>query len=170
LNWLEKVFERHTKEKADRGRRLLIVDGHSSHVNMGFLDWANEHCIIVYIMPPHSTHKLQPLDVGLFNPLATAYQKELNNLMHIGKGMVSMTKRLFYPMFRAAWIEAFTEKNILYAFKKTGIWPYTPEQVLGRIRKPIVPSQPSIPLQDSIKTPKTVHAIRQIHLAYQKDP
>jgi hypothetical protein len=73
-------------------------------------------------------------------------------------------------MFRAAWIEAFTEKNILHAFEKTGIWPYTPEQVLGRIRKPIVPSQPSTPLQDSIKTPKTVCAIRRIHLAYQKDP
>jgi hypothetical protein len=75
LNWLEKVFEPYTKPKAGWQWRILIIDGHSSHVNMGFLQWANEHHIIVYILPPHSIHKLQPLDVGLFNPLATSYQE-----------------------------------------------------------------------------------------------
>ena len=41
LNWLEKVFNPHTKAKASRSRRLLIVDGHSSHVNIAFLDLAH---------------------------------------------------------------------------------------------------------------------------------
>jgi DDE superfamily endonuclease len=73
LDWLQKVFELHTKSKAGRGWHILIVDGHLSHVNIGFLNWALEYCIIIYIMPLHSTHKLQPLDVSLFGPLATAY-------------------------------------------------------------------------------------------------
>ena len=34
VQWLKRVFDHHTKEKAGRGRRLLIIDGHSSHVNM----------------------------------------------------------------------------------------------------------------------------------------
>ena len=93
MDWLEKVFERHTAAKAGRGRRLLIVDGQS------FLDWADMHRIIVHIMPPHSTHKLQPLDVGLFGPLSTAYSKQIDKLMHESLGMVSMTKRFFYSLF-----------------------------------------------------------------------
>jgi hypothetical protein len=32
-----------------------------------------------------------------------------------------MTKRLFYPLFKAAYEEAFTQKNIENAFAKTGI-------------------------------------------------
>ena len=168
LNWLEKVFEPHTKSKAGRRWRILIVDGHSSYVNMGFLQWANDHRIIVHILPPHSTHKLQLLDVGLFNPLATSYQKQLNNLIHNGQGMVSMTKRLFYPMFRDAWAEAFTEKNVHNAFAKTGIWPQNPDVVLNTIRKPEQPLTPTKNLARYIQTPKTARAIRRTHLAYRR--
>ena len=41
LVWLQKVFERYTKPKRTTQKRLLIVDGHSSHVNMAFVDWAD---------------------------------------------------------------------------------------------------------------------------------
>ena len=54
------------KPKSDRTRRLLLVDGHSSHVNMEFIDWADRHRIIIMILPPYTTHRLQPLDVGMF--------------------------------------------------------------------------------------------------------
>ena len=56
LQWLEWVFHRHTKDKAGNRRRLLIVDGHSGHVNMKFIMWADKHRIIIAIMPPHSIH------------------------------------------------------------------------------------------------------------------
>jgi hypothetical protein len=159
LNWLEKVFEPHTKPKVGRRWRILIVDGHSSYVNMGFLQWANEHRIIVHILPPHSTHKLQLLDVGLFNPLVTSYQKQLNKLMHNGQGIVSMTKRLFYPVFHDAWTEAFTEKNVHNAFAKRGNWPQDPDVVLNTIRKPEQSSTLTKSLSQYIQTPKTERAI-----------
>jgi len=38
LVWLQKVFERYTKPARTTQKRLLIVDGHSSHVNMAFVD------------------------------------------------------------------------------------------------------------------------------------
>src|SRR5450432_2638118 len=99
LQWLEKVFDRHTKEKARRSRRLLIVDGHSSHVNRAFIELADRLRIIIGIMPTHSTHRLQPLDVSIFRPLSIAYSKHLNQLQHNSLGLVSITKRLFYPLF-----------------------------------------------------------------------
>jgi hypothetical protein len=95
LQWLQKVFDRHTKAKAGNRRRLLIVDGHSSHVNLKFIEWADNNRILVLILPPHSTHRLQPLDVGLFSPLATAYSNQISKLMANSFGVVSMTKRMF---------------------------------------------------------------------------
>jgi hypothetical protein len=37
LAWLEQVFDRYTKAKARRSYRLLILDGHGSHVTMDFI-------------------------------------------------------------------------------------------------------------------------------------
>src|SRR4051812_34454603 len=73
---------------------------------MTFLEFADSRRILVMILPPHSTHRLQPLDISLFSPLATAYSNELNQLMHKSLGMVSMSKGMFWPMFRAAWRRA----------------------------------------------------------------
>jgi hypothetical protein len=73
LYWLEHIFNRHTKAKAGNHRRLLIVNGHNSHVNMRFINYYDQNRILLTILPPHSTHRLQPLDVGLFAPLTQYY-------------------------------------------------------------------------------------------------
>jgi len=144
LQWLQKVFDPATKAKASRSKRLLIVDGHSSHVNMEFINSADENGIIIHILPSHTTHRLQPLDVGLFSPLSTAYSNQLNSLMHKSLGMVSMTKRFFYPLFRDAYRASFTKKNILHAFEKPGIFPVDPEKVLSKLKRPEVPKGPDL--------------------------
>jgi hypothetical protein len=102
LQWLEKVFIRHTKAKAGNRRRLLLVDGHSSHVNMAFINKCDQNRILVLILPPHSTHRLQPLDVGLFRPLACKYSQQISKLMSNSFGITSMTKRMFWPMFKVS--------------------------------------------------------------------
>ena len=58
LQWLERIFHHHTKDKSGNRRQLLIVDGHSSHVNMKFINFADENRILILILPPHSTHRL----------------------------------------------------------------------------------------------------------------
>jgi hypothetical protein len=59
--------------------RVLIVDGHSSHLNMRFIEECDRNRIILAILPPYSTHRLQPLDVGIFAPLAQRYSEALND-------------------------------------------------------------------------------------------
>lgn len=140
------------------------MDGHSSHVGLQFLTKADIFQIIVLVLPSHSTHRLQPLDVGLFSPLSQAYTQELNNLMHKSLGLVSMTKRLFWPMFKAAWEKSFTEKNILSAFEKTGIWPYKPERTIAIIEKPKVSELLST--QSNLATPINCRSVRQIQKSY----
>ena len=66
LAWLEQVFDRYTKAKARRSYRLLIIDGHGSHVTKDFIDCCGSNKILLAILPPHSTNTLQLLDVVLF--------------------------------------------------------------------------------------------------------
>ena len=56
LAWLEQVFDRYTKTKARRKYRLLIVDGHGSHLTIDFIKYCDDNKILLAIFPPHSTH------------------------------------------------------------------------------------------------------------------
>ena len=78
--WLIKVFNRHTKSKIRLGRdfRLLLINGHGSHINIKFIEWCNQHKILLAVYPPYSTYRLQPLDINLFNPLANYYSQKLS--------------------------------------------------------------------------------------------
>ena len=122
--WLETVFDCYTKAKAGQGYRLLLVDGHYSHVNLSFFDYADKYSIIVLVLPPHSTHRLQPLDVGLFSPLSRAYSNQHSDYF------ISMSKRLFYGFFKRAWEASFTPDNVESAWRATGIWPFNPKKLL----------------------------------------
>jgi hypothetical protein len=73
LAWLEQVFDRNTKEKARRNWRLLILDGHGSHVTLEFIEYCYQNKILLLIFPPYSTHTLQPLDVVMFKSLSSGY-------------------------------------------------------------------------------------------------
>ena len=168
LNWLQTVFDRYTHTKAGNRRRLLIVDGYSSHVNMAFITECDRLRILLMILPLYLTHRLQPLDVSLFRPLATQYTNGLNNLMFKSLGLVSMTKRSFWQIFWPAWQHSFTVKNISSGFKKTGIWPLKPGVLLDQITLPPLPiadNKPQIP-----KTPMTSRDVQCFQKAYKADP
>jgi hypothetical protein len=96
LAWLEQVFERHIAPKTTRGWRLLIVDGHGSHLSRDFIDYCDTKKILLAVFPPHSTHTLQPLDVVLFSPLSYNYMHKLNRYLHRLQGLIGLEKtRLF---------------------------------------------------------------------------
>ena len=79
IAWLQH-FIQHTEGRTVGSYRLLIVDGHESHRSLAFQDLCEENKIITLCMPPHTSHILQPLDVGCFAPLKQAYKKEIRGL------------------------------------------------------------------------------------------
>lgn len=99
---------------------------------MEFLEYCDANKILVAVYPPHATHTLQPLDVSVFKPLSTAYFKEIPDFMVRSQGLVSMSKRDFFPLFWKAWQASFKEKTIENAFKATGLSPFHPEVILRR--------------------------------------
>jgi hypothetical protein len=82
LAWLEQLFDQETRKKARRRWRLLILDGHGSHVTMDFISFCNANKILLMVFLPHATHSLQPLDVVMFAPFSSAYSKELVYYLH----------------------------------------------------------------------------------------
>ena len=167
ISWLTGLFERNTAEKAGLGWRLLIVDGHSSHVNMRSIDACDERRIILAILPPHSTHRLQPLDLKIFSPLSTAYSQEIDRVIQRSQGFTRITKRSFWSMFKLAWTKALTKANILSAFAAGGLQPLNPKLVLDQIKM----KTPTPPLSDGEarkRTPGSVRAVRRQIKAIQK--
>lgn len=159
VSWLTGLFEPITRKKAGNARRLLIVDGHSSHVNMRFIDFCGDHGIILAILPPHSTHRLQPLDVGIFSPLSTAYSNQIDQLIQSSQGFSRVTKRSFWSLFQTAWKTALTFENIRSAFATTAIHPLGPEKILNQLKK--TPSPISSDNESKRKTPGSVRGIRR---------
>jgi hypothetical protein len=99
LAWLEQVFNCETQHKARRRWRLLILDGHASHLTLDFINFCKSQKILLAVFPPHATHSLQPLDVVLFAPLSRAYSLELQHLLHQSQGLVSLKKGHFFLLF-----------------------------------------------------------------------
>src|SRR5262249_17545084 len=54
------------REKANGKPRLLICDEHDSHITASWIAHYMKNNIIFMVLPPHSSHLTQPLDVGVF--------------------------------------------------------------------------------------------------------
>ncbi|OBS17525.1 hypothetical protein FPOA_26337 [Fusarium poae] len=158
LEWL-KHFDRCTSKRSNSRYRLLILDGHESHHSIDFERYCKENKIITLCMPPHSSHLLQPLDVGCFNLLKKAYGREIEHLIRCSITHVSKTE--FFSAFYAAFQATMTEENIKSAFRGAGLVPLDPESVVSkidvRLRTPTPAEEVASPSTPWVsKTPKTV--------------
>ena len=67
-----KHFAHHTRRSL-ASPVLLLLDNHSSHISLAVIDYCRTIGIHLLSIPPHSSHKLQPLDVAFYGPLKTSY-------------------------------------------------------------------------------------------------
>lgn len=56
---------------------LLLYDGHSTHINLKLIQKAREEKVTLMKLPPHTTDRLQPLDVCCFRPLKVKWDKAI---------------------------------------------------------------------------------------------
>ena len=57
---------------------LLILDGHTSHTrNIDIIDLARQNNVQLLSIPPHSSHKIQPLDRSFMGPLKKYLTEEI---------------------------------------------------------------------------------------------
>ena len=130
-------FENHFLVYAPAARPLLLImDGHSSHYNPDTIHKAAEERVIVFCLPPNTTHRTQPLDKGCFSPLKSHWKYECSAYLKANPGKV-VTRYQFSELFGKAWVKGMTMKNIIGGFKVTGIYPFNPEALLPKSSSPI---------------------------------
>ena len=156
LEWL-KHFDKHTTTRQVGSYRLLILDGHESHLNQDFKDYCLARRILTLCMPSHSSHILQPLDVVCFSPLKVKYSQRVRDLAR--RRVFHINKEGFLPAFRDAFFDVFTYDNCQKAFLAAGLVPIDAQVVIDRLdvrlRTPPEAPLPETPWQS--KTPSNTH-------------
>ena len=102
---------------------LLLLDGHSSHYQPAMVRMAAEEKIIVFCLPPHTTHVAQPLDNGPFASLKRYWQEVCREFMVQNPGKV-VTRFEFSRLFCKAYTKAMTIHTITESFRSTGVFPF----------------------------------------------
>ena len=98
---------------------LLVLDGHSTHVkNIEAIDLATQNNVDIICLPPHTSHRMQPLDVSFMGPFKTYCNHEIDAIVR---------NREFVRLYELAGIfaRAYTKAATTIAvsgFRKTGIY------------------------------------------------
>lgn len=131
--WLTTLFEPETR-RIDGKRRLLLLDGHGSHLTARFIAFCLDKDIDLVCLPPHTSHLLQPLDIGVFSPLKRALSAEIEKLFRLD------TRRIPRIEWTEAYItarsRAFVSRSIESSFRASGIYPLSPITILSTLQMP----------------------------------
>lgn len=123
---------------------ILIMDGHSSHKNVEAVEYAKANGVIMLILPPHTTHNMQPLDVSVFGPMRSYFDREIGKWLnnHVGR---PLTLRQISGIFSQVYDKSATRTNAIAGFKACGIRPYNNEIFPDHLFLPSEPSNRPLP-------------------------
>ena len=119
--------------KRQVGKKLLIGDNLSSHISMAVIDSCKKNNIEFVCLPPNSTHKLQPLDVGVFAPLKKTWREVLtaHKLKH--PKAASIDKSDFPQLMKTLLEKANPGRHLPKAFAECGLHPVSKEAAFKNI-------------------------------------
>jgi hypothetical protein len=75
-DFMAKLFIPHVRRQV--GRKLMLCDNLSCHMSADVIDLCRKENVEFVCLPPNSTDKMQPLDVGVFGPMKGAWRKQLH--------------------------------------------------------------------------------------------
>ena len=124
-NYITKHFTKYSNVSSGSAAEptLVLYDGHRSHISLILTEWARAHHVILFVLPPHTSHLTQPLDVGVFGPFKTMYSRECQLYLKNHPG-IAITKYEVAELTSKPYVKALTAENLISAFRKTGIYPF----------------------------------------------
>jgi hypothetical protein len=133
LAWLHH-YDEHTKNRRQGFWRLLIFDGFGSHLLINFIQYCWDNHIIPLVLPPHTTHLMQPLDVVIFQPYKHYHSEALDRAIRIG--FDDFTMQDFLQELNGIRQQTFKISTVKSSFRATGLVPYDPAVVLSKLTGP----------------------------------
>lgn len=118
VEWFGKIFDDYVKKI--EGPKLLIFDGHSSHISIELIELAKANDIHLLCLPAHTSHCLQPLDVSVYKPVKTHWKNLLDEFYLSGNNVV--TKEIFPSLLEKVREKALTRTNAVSGFEHTGLF------------------------------------------------
>lgn len=105
---------------------LLIMDNHCTHTTLSAYEFCKTNGIVLLTIPPHTSHKMQPLDVAFYGPLKSALSVEFNKYMR-NHPHEKITPFEIAELVNNAYMRVATPEKAIRGFSSTGIFPYNPE-------------------------------------------
>ena len=121
VKWLQHFIS--TVRPSPDNRHLLILDGHASHKSLHAVELARESGVDIITLPPHCTHRLQPLDVSWFKPLKAAYSAAADSWMRANPGR-RISEFEISAIFSTAYLKCASAEKIVSGFRVSGVWPF----------------------------------------------
>ena len=174
-SWFKKLFIRYAPASRPL---LLLLDGHSSHYCPETLSFAAENDVIVFVLPPNTTHLTQPLDKGVFGPFKIHWRRVCHDFQVSHQGKV-VNEYNFCCLLSKAWLESMTTINIVAGFQTTGIYPVNRDavQLPGEnsseaiiAPRPVFTPFKRSPLEDGLFSSDDVPQKPRIHVDLAKRP
>ena len=129
LEWL-RYFKSFVQPSANR-KILLLLDNHCSDISLSSIEYAKENHIIMLSMPPHTSHRLQPLDNTFFGPLKVYYNQAIDRWMVNNPGK-RVSNYEVCELFGSAYKKAATVQKAVNGFRSAGISPFNRSDGLNR--------------------------------------
>lgn len=100
---------------------VLVKDNHESHKYLRALEYASQNNVIFVSLPPHTTHRMQPLDRCVNGPLKTYFEQAVSVFQrsHVGR-IISQYE--VARLLDEAYMRAASAQNAINGFASTGIW------------------------------------------------
>ena len=165
--WI-RYFNKSTKTISKGAYRMLISDGFNTHFEFESIQYCWNNKIILFCLPPHSTHLLQPLNTVCFQLLKHYHAEAIDHAVRLGD--YSFSRAAFLINIHEIRMQTFKNSTILSGFRETGLVPYNPNIVLVKLSPPsALNSSSESESLDITKTPKKIHEIAEFAEIIRRD-
>ncbi|KAK7478675.1 hypothetical protein BaRGS_00030060 [Batillaria attramentaria] len=106
-------------------RHIILLDGHHSHKTLQAIEFCRDNGIELITLPPHSTHRMQPLDRTYFRTLKSAFNAEADSWMVTNPGR-RITVHDMAGLTGKAFLRTALPERAVQGFKTCGLWPFDP--------------------------------------------
>ena len=130
LQWLKKLFLPETAPTEQRAHRLLLCDGHSSHMTPEFIWECYINDVDLVYLPAHTSHVLQPLDLSVFSRIKASYRAQVAEMSRWEDAM-PVKKQRFVVLYNNARGHALSRSYICGGWRGAGLRPWNPKKVLN---------------------------------------